>query len=100
LCPQHVTNPEKAVKEAADFNSNTIKAYKRPTGKDNYKSQTIVIENKEKIVMEYPSILQAAKAINMSDATLRHHIAQTKKYKKDSNYTRSGWRVKYRKVQE
>jgi len=36
----------------------------------------------------------------MSDATLRYHIAQTKKYHQDANYTRKGWRVKYKKVQE
>lgn len=100
LCPKHITDPEKAIKEAKEFKRNTLKGYKRLSGKDNYASQVIIVENKEKLIREYPSIMQAAKAIGMSDATLRYHIAQTKKYKKDANYTRSGWRVKYRKVQE
>ena len=100
LSSEHITNPKKAIKETQTFYKTKQKAYKGLHGKDNYKSQVIIIENKEEVIIEYPSISQAAKAIGMSDATLRFHVAQTKKNKKDANYTRSGWRVKYRKVQE
>lgn len=100
LLPKHFDNIAEIIKEKKQLHSKKIKAYKRHCGKDNHKSQVVIIENKEEVIIEYPSISQAAKAIGMSDATLRFHVAQTKKNKKDANYTRSGWRVKYRKVQE
>jgi group I intron endonuclease len=100
LCSQHLNDPEKAVKACQERKH--INAINRPKarGKDNASSQEITIENRKGIIKIFESILQAATAINMSDATLRYHLAQTNKHKKDANYTRSGWRVKYRKVQE
>lgn len=99
LCEQHVADPIQAIIDGKTETSLLRKQTVHPSGADNHRSQEIVLENKEGKICTFTSILQAAKTIGLNEATLRYHVAQTKKRKKDTKYTSVGWRVKYVEVQ-
>lgn len=96
----HKNTPDIAIKLAKEHHKRLVKLVPRQRGRDNYKSIAITYEHRDGTVKSYESILSSLKDIDMTDATIRYHLAKCITNKRDSNYMRSNWKVKYIEVQE
>jgi len=92
----HLNDPKSAIALAAKQTAIRRHNGRRASGSSHNKSLSITLEYIDGTVKTYPCVLDAAKAINMSDATLRYHLHRTHKLAKDSSVTKSGWKIKYK----
>lgn len=96
----HKDTPSIAIKLAREHYKKAITFTPRKSGKDNWKSVPITYEHRDGTIKCYESILSSLKDVSMTDATIRYHLAKCNANKRDSNYMRSNWKVKYVEVQE